>query len=450
MPKDERPIIRVARQHECEHFLIVGDTGTGKSSLIRQLLSQIRDRDQTAIVYDPAREYLPQFLDERRGDVVLNPLDARMPYWGPGDELLHPTEADALAKSLFPDRDHENRFFIESPRKIFGHLLKLNPTPQELCYWIAYADPEIDSRVAGTPLEALIAKDAPQQRSGVLGVLERAASTFSLLPSPERRRSWTATRWAEKREGWIFLTSTPETRETLRPLISMWLDFLILRLTAQTECLPTAAWVIADEVATLENLPNLPLALAESRKSNTRMVLGLQGRSQVEMRYGREAEAMLSQPRTKIFLRTSEPRAAEWISKCIGDVEIEHLREGRTSGEFGFHQSKNASVDNRIQTAILASEVSNLENLNGYFQTPGFTLKLRFPYLAPVKTEPPFIRGADPESAVSAPPPEPSEPHQLTLDGTPAEAGSDLGQRGKKRKPKGDDTSESRPMLQVN
>jgi len=73
----------------------------------------------------------------------------------------------------------------------------------------------------------------------------------------------------------------------------VWLDFLILRLTAQTEFPPPAAWVIADEVATLENLPNLPLALAESRKSNTRMVLGLQGRSQVEMRYGREAEATL-------------------------------------------------------------------------------------------------------------------------------------------------------------
>jgi len=450
MRKDERSIIRVARQHECEHFLIVGDTGTGKSSLIRQLLSQIRDRKETAIVYDPAREYLPQFLNEGRGDVVLNPLDARMPYWGPGDELLHPTEADALAKSLFPDRDHENRFFIESPRKILAHLLKLRPTPQELCQWIAYADPEIDSRVAGTPLEALIAKDAPQQRSGVLGVLERAASTFSLLPSPEREKTWTATTWVEKREGWIFLTSTPETRETLRPLISMWLDFLILRLTAQTEFLPPAAWVIADEVATLENLPNLPLALAESRKSNTRMVLGLQGRSQIEMRYGREAEAMLSQPRTKIFLRTSEPRAAEWISKCIGDVEIEHLREGRSSGEFGFRQSKNASVDNRIQTAILASEISNLENLNGYFQTPGFTLKLKFPYLAQAKTQPSFIRRTEPEMAVSAPPPEPSEPHQLTLGGTPAETSSDTGRRGKKRKPDGDDTSESRPMLQMN
>ena len=450
MEKRERPVVRVARQNECEHFLIVGDTGTGKSSLIRQLLSQIASRNETAIVYDPAREYLPQFLDDRRGDVVLNPLDARMPYWGPGDELLHPTEADALAKSLFPDRDHENRFFIESPRKIFAHLLKLQPTPQELCNWIAYADPEIDSRVAGTPLEALIAKDAPQQRSGVLGVLERAASTFSLLPPPDRRRSWTATSWAQKREGWIFLTSTPETRETLRPLISMWLDFLVLRLTAQTESHPSPAWVVADEVATLESLPSLPLALAESRKSNTRMVLGLQGRSQVEMRYGREAEAMLSQPRTKIFLRTGEPRAAEWISKCIGDVEIEHLREGRTSSDFGFQQSKSASVDSRIQAAILASEISNLENLHGYFQTPGSTLKLKFPYLAAVKSQPSFVRGTAPDPMLPAPPPTASTVQQLTLAEGTAEAGVvAVRRRGRKRKPAGEDTSESRPLIQM-
>jgi Type IV secretion-system coupling protein DNA-binding domain len=164
-------------------------------------------------------------------------------------------------------------------------------------------------------------------------------------------------------------------------------------LTAQTEKPCAPVWVIVDEVASLEVLPNLPLALAESRKSNTRLVLGLQGRSQIEMRYGREAEAMLSQPRTKVFLRTSEPRGADWISKCIGEVEMEHLREGRTSGDWGFYYSRNASLDSRIEAAILTSEISNLEDLQGYFQTPGYTLKLRFPYTPAINNQPAFIRG---------------------------------------------------------
>lgn len=77
--------VRVPRDREAMHFLIVGDSGTGKSATIRQLLAQIADRGEAAIVYDPAMEYLPQFYNEQRGDVVLNPLDARCPFWTPGD-----------------------------------------------------------------------------------------------------------------------------------------------------------------------------------------------------------------------------------------------------------------------------------------------------------------------------------------------------------------------------
>jgi hypothetical protein len=43
------------------------------------------------------------------------------------------------------------------------------------------------------------------------------------------------------------------------------------------------------------------------------VVLGSQGRSQLETRYGHDTAAMPSQPATKIFLRTSEPHAAKWI-----------------------------------------------------------------------------------------------------------------------------------------
>ena len=345
-----------------------------------------------------------------------------MPYWTPADEICHHTEAEAIAKSLFPERDRENRFFIESPRKIFAHLLKYHPSPKDLCDWIARPDPEIDRCVAGTPLEAIIAKNAPQQRSGVLAVLERVSSAFSLLPA-RRNSKWSATGWAERRSGWVFVTTTPQTREILRPLISLWLDFLLLRLTAQTEPEVKPVWVILDELASLETLPTLPFALSESRKSNTRMVLGLQGRSQIEVRYGREAEAMLSQPRTKIFLRTSEPRAAEWISKSIGEVEIEHLREGRNVGDFGFRRSRNATVDRRIEAAILASEISNLENLEGYFQTPGYTLKLSFPYIKVKRKQPPLLRtDVPPPLVLTAPETVDPESDQATQEEAPTQS----------------------------
>ncbi len=75
----ERRRVRIPAEDESQHVLIVGDAGTGKSSLLRQLLVQVRDRNETAIVSDPAMEYVPQFFSPERGDVILNPLDERMP-----------------------------------------------------------------------------------------------------------------------------------------------------------------------------------------------------------------------------------------------------------------------------------------------------------------------------------------------------------------------------------
>jgi len=72
----KRPL-RIPRAAENKHILTVGETGAGKSTIIRQILFQVDERKHGAIVYDPAGEFIQQFYDERRGDIVLNPLDAR-------------------------------------------------------------------------------------------------------------------------------------------------------------------------------------------------------------------------------------------------------------------------------------------------------------------------------------------------------------------------------------
>jgi hypothetical protein len=77
--------------------MMIGDTGAGKSSLIRQILMQVEGRGETAIVYDPALEYTPQFYEPSRGDVILNAVDARMPYVRPAvRSFVHPRALLAL------------------------------------------------------------------------------------------------------------------------------------------------------------------------------------------------------------------------------------------------------------------------------------------------------------------------------------------------------------------
>jgi hypothetical protein len=82
----------------------MGDSGTGESTLIRQLLGQLEDRGDTAIVYDPALEYTPQFYTPERGALILNPLDLPSPYWSPGDDLRQYRQQGDARAHLGPRR----------------------------------------------------------------------------------------------------------------------------------------------------------------------------------------------------------------------------------------------------------------------------------------------------------------------------------------------------------
>lgn len=405
---DSKLPLRIPRDAENKHFLIVGDTGSGKSSIIRQMLYQVESRGDSAIVYDPACEFVKQFYNPHRGDIVLNPLDARMPYWNPSKELRRKAEAKALAVSLYQPEGVSNRFFVEAPQKIFAHLLTYLPTPEDLVKWMS--DPaEIDRRVKGTEYWMLIDPKAPQQRTGVLGSLNMSADSFRLLPKEDETSSaWTATQWAESRRGWIFITSRPTMREALRPLISLWIDTLVLRLLNEPMPDQKPVWFVIDELASLQRLPQLHTAITENRKSQNPVILGFQGRSQMEARYGQDAEAMLSQPATKIFLRTTEPRAAKWVSEAIGEVEIERLRETHYDGS---RAGRNFALDRQTEPLVLPSEVSGLDDLRGFLKYGNHVARFSFPFISLREKNPGFDeRKMDDLIIPSTPlPPEPEE-----------------------------------------
>lgn len=375
---DMTPMLRIPMRAEAQHMQIIGDTGAGKSALMFQVLRQVQSRGDAAIVYDPAREFVKRFYNPSRGDVILNPLDKRCPYWGPADELRSRSEAKALAASLFqPPQDKKGEFFIESPQKIFAFLMAYGPTPEELIDWMSNPE-EIDRRLKGTEHAHLIDFRAHQQRAGVLASLGLVADSLRLLPkSSEGNGSWTATEWTEKRQGWIFLTSLPAEREALRPLQSLWIDWLVLRLLNEPKEAQRRVWFVIDELASLQKLPQLHTAITEARKSRNPVVLGFQGKAQLEYLYGHIAEVMLSQPATSIWLTTKEPKAGQWVSEFIGKVEVERLRETHFDGT---RAGRNFQLDRQVEPLVLESEISGLADLHAFMKYQNYVTRFSFPY----------------------------------------------------------------------
>jgi hypothetical protein len=385
---ESKDLMRIPQRAEGQHIELMGDTGTGKTRLIMQLLMQIRERGHSAIVYDPACEFVQRFYDPKT-DIILNPLDARCPYWGPSEELRRRAEAKAIAASLYqPTTDKKGEFFTETPQKIFAHLLTFGPSPQELVEWMANPD-EIDRRVQNTEMAMMIAKGAQQQRNGVLASLGLIADSLRMLPTKETVEShWSATEWAEHRKGWIFLTSKPSEREALRPLHSLWIDLLVLRLLNEPKQSQHPVWFVLDELASLQRLPQLHTAITENRKSKNPLVLGFQGKAQLEMIYGHLAEVMLSQPTTKIFLRTTEPKAAEWVSNAIGKIEIERLRETHSTG---LRAGNNFSIERQVEPLVLDSEISGLPDKHAFLKLGNHVARFSFEYRNIPATQPAFV-----------------------------------------------------------
>jgi hypothetical protein len=297
-----------------------------------------------------------------------------------------------LATSLFPDKPRENTFFVEGPRKIFAYLLTLRPTPEQLVWWMSHED-ELEKKLTGTELATLIYRGAGPQRGGVLGALNIVADSLKMLrPERETEQCWTTVEWSRQSNGWLFLTSIPRFRERLLPLTSWWLDTLVLRLMNQGEPTTRRAWFVLDELASLQRLPQLHTALTENRKSNNPVVISFQGRSQLEVRYGHETEAMLSQPATKVFLHTSEPHAAKWISDTIGEVEMERQKETVNTGRRLFMgRSRSYYTETRTEPLVLPSEIGGLPRMHALVKVDNLVVRLGFPYVEPRKTQPGFI-----------------------------------------------------------
>jgi type IV secretory pathway TraG/TraD family ATPase VirD4 len=109
---------------------------------------------------------------------------------------------------------------------------------------------------------------------------------------------------------------------------------------------------------------------------------------------------MLSQPATKIFLKTTEPNAAEWVSRAIGKVEIERMKETHFDGS---RDGRNFSLDRQTEPLVLDSEISGLENLNAYLKHGNYVTRFSFPLLEVPASKPKFIERLEDDFIVREP-----------------------------------------------
>jgi hypothetical protein len=373
-------VLRIQQSVESQHLMFVGDQGAGKTQGILNVTDQAEALGETCVIYDPHREFIKRYYNPHRGDIILG-LDERCAHWDPSAEIDYSdtatAEATALsqAASLFPGRPGTKEwFFTDAARRVLTFVMvNYQPNAGELAELLTHPDPLIDAISKGTDLEELLTKNAGPQRAGVHSTLAQCLFALKQIPEPDPTRPvWSAREWAEHRKGWIFLTSTQDTREAVGPLQRLWIDSLIMRLLSMgSRAELSTVRVIVDELPALGELSQLKIAVAEARKSGLTLVLGFQGRAQIKAIYGDEAEGIFSAPYTKIVLRTGEPESGEWLAKMLGKREMERIREHR-----GPDGKRSYTTEQREELVVYPSELAGLENRHGYLRYANYVVPI--------------------------------------------------------------------------
>ena len=414
--------LTVPREEESEGMLLLGDTGTGKSQILHQFLDEIENREtfEAVVIYDPVGEFVEHHFNPAT-DIILNPLDARAPYWNPahesqaiGDETRG-AELYFIAESFFPDHPHTpptSQFFNKAARSIFARMLALNPEPEQLLQRLT-DQAQIDCCVHGTEHAHLIDPGAKAQRAGVLATLSEVGESLRLLPTYQQaqERAFTFHQWAQHRNRRIFITSTQTTREALRRLQAAQFNILFGKLLSRTPLKPNRrCWVFIDEAHSLKRLPVLETALVEGRKHGVKPIIGTQNRAQIRQHYQEAGATIIAASHTKIFLRTNEVESARWVSEMIGQKEIERPRVSTTASVQTYGRDSNNYAPGIEQHYVVSTEqITALKNLNGYWKYGDAVVPFRIEPIKRLKRARAFV----PRSTL--PPIKPTPPQPLPV-----------------------------------
>jgi type IV conjugative transfer system coupling protein TraD len=375
---------------ECQHLLVHGTTGTGKSTVIKALLDHIRRRGERAIIYDKSCNLVSQFYQPER-DRLLNPLDARGADWNIWQECRDKTDFDNLAAALIPmGATAQDPFWVNAARTIFSAAAfrlrqDKNPRILPLLRSLLTADiGQLQNLLRGTEAETLMSEKTEKTAISIKSVL--ATYLKSLCYIRDQHNPFSIRQWIreDQHREWLFISSLGDRHESLKPLITAWLDIAINALLSLPENSDRRIWVILDELGSLQQLPYLTSALAEARKFGGCFVVGVQSVAQLAKTYGfeggREISSLLN---TRFMFRVPDPDIALWSSKNLGETTIEEVREGISYGANTIRDGVSIQRVEVQKPVVPVSEIQRLNDLTCYVRLPGsypITL-LHMPYL---------------------------------------------------------------------
>ncbi len=363
---------------ETKHFKLIGTTGTGKSTAIRELLGAALARGDRAVIADPDGGYLRHFRDEARGDVILNPFEPASVRWDLFAELSEARDVEQLARSLIPDHEGPDRSWRGYARTFFSAVTEqarvagVSDVRELYRLLVVAGTSELKTLVAGTPAQPFLEEHNGRMFDSIRSVTSSAVAALAYVSRQQGGAPLSVRRWTQgERRGVLFIPYRAGEIAALRSVISAWMRLAIFE-AMNGEERGQRLWFVVDELDALGQIDGLKDALARLRKFGGRCVLGFQSIAQVSATYGSgEAQTLVENCGNTLILRCAGSEhggTSQFASRLIGEREVIRTSVSRSRRPFELLPVLNHSENAAVEAAVMASEIEQLPDLAGYLK----------------------------------------------------------------------------------
>lgn len=370
---------------ETRHVALIGATGGGKTTLLRLQLDALEARGEAALVYDTSGEFVANYYDPARGDIILDPFDRRGAFWSPFSELIHPADAERVAYYLINETgDEERDIWLEASRSLVANTIRTlwsegRGTLQALLNALqSMPRAELERWLANTSSARTFEKSADRATASVLFMLVKAVNMLMFLRKAPRHgevafsisKFFKGIDQHEGRKPWVFVPRREDWFEAVKPLMALWLECAASAMLGLSASPTRRVWFLLDELADLPRVQNLERLLPQGRKFGACGILTFQTIGQMRGHYGPDgAEALLGCCNTKLFLQMSDHASREWASATIGSVEVTIPNLAETFDPKTGKPQRTLSTTRELRAAVLESDL-RLPKYTGYLLLP--------------------------------------------------------------------------------
>lgn len=368
---------------EIQQMLIIGNSGTGKSQLINQLLTQIRSRGDMAIIFDSKLDFVRDFYQSE--DTLLSPFDQRAPAWNVWRDINNMTEAEAFAEAIIKDNG-QDPFWAKGARMVLVAAIKKS-RQQKLSF------EQMLEKLLKTELDTLkdffaqteVASDFSNEKtiSGVLTELKVSARNLNYLQRVEGKdfslKAWLNEGLLQSSKPWLFLPLPEQLKAVGAPIITAQLELLANHILSLETDNSRRIWFVVDELPKLGKMPVLTRILAEGRGYGVAGVIGIQNMPQIKDIYGDNgANALAGQCSSMVAFRTADPATAGYVSARLG----KHLRKEKNTSFSTSHSASGKGGNNSESISIVERPLVSASEI---MELPDLTAILSVKELSPVK-----------------------------------------------------------------